>query len=208
MNTFWEIRNLWVLENYPAVNICCELWPFGTYDPDTCVLNSHLPVNNLPKEIFQKRCKVLWMQRNPKDRVVSLYKMKQHVQPEQKEVDWKTEFHIDISGQGERTGSLHVQKSIKLSKTCIRMTAFFFYNSWNISYIICCCVYVSGIYPFVWLSYNVLFMDRSTFFCIDSEIKWHGWREALLKNLHVTRVILFPIQFKKGTSNHIFMLKQ
>ena len=23
------------MENYPAVNIFCELWPFGTYDPDT-----------------------------------------------------------------------------------------------------------------------------------------------------------------------------
>ena len=22
------------MENYPAVNIFCELWPFGTYDPD------------------------------------------------------------------------------------------------------------------------------------------------------------------------------
>ena len=32
---FCEIRKLWVMENYPAVNIFCELWPFGTYDPDT-----------------------------------------------------------------------------------------------------------------------------------------------------------------------------
>ena len=31
---FCEIRKLWVMENYPAVNIFCELWPFGTYDPD------------------------------------------------------------------------------------------------------------------------------------------------------------------------------
>ena len=23
------------MENYPAVNIFCELWPFGTYDPDS-----------------------------------------------------------------------------------------------------------------------------------------------------------------------------
>ena len=22
------------MEIYPAVNIFCELWPFGTYDPD------------------------------------------------------------------------------------------------------------------------------------------------------------------------------
>ena len=22
------------MENYPAVNIFCELWPFGTYDPN------------------------------------------------------------------------------------------------------------------------------------------------------------------------------
>ena len=32
--TFCEIRKLWVMENYPAVNVFCELWPFGTYDPD------------------------------------------------------------------------------------------------------------------------------------------------------------------------------
>ena len=25
------------MENYPAVNIFCELWPFGTYDPDKCI---------------------------------------------------------------------------------------------------------------------------------------------------------------------------
>ena len=38
------------MENYPAVNIFCELWPFGTYDPDTRGLyldsvlqNVHLP---------------------------------------------------------------------------------------------------------------------------------------------------------------------
>ena len=32
------------MENYPAVNIFCELWPFGTYDPDNrilCILFSH-----------------------------------------------------------------------------------------------------------------------------------------------------------------------
>ena len=27
------------MENYPAVNIFCELWPFGTYDPDKCYVN-------------------------------------------------------------------------------------------------------------------------------------------------------------------------
>ena len=26
------------MENYPAVNIFCELWPFGTYDPDIRLL--------------------------------------------------------------------------------------------------------------------------------------------------------------------------
>ena len=31
----WDkgICQLWY--NYPAVNMFCEFWPFGTYDPDT-----------------------------------------------------------------------------------------------------------------------------------------------------------------------------
>ena len=46
---FCEIRKLWVMENYPAVNIFCELWPFGTYDPD-----------KRPLLASRTRCNVPW----------------------------------------------------------------------------------------------------------------------------------------------------
>ena len=37
------------------------------------VLTTHLPPTQMPKQIFEKRCKILWMLRNPKDRIVSLF---------------------------------------------------------------------------------------------------------------------------------------
>ena len=37
------------------------------------VLNTHLPPSLMPKQILEKRCKILWMLRNPKDRIVSMF---------------------------------------------------------------------------------------------------------------------------------------
>ena len=37
------------------------------------VLNTHLPPEYMPKQILEKRCKILWILRNPKDRLVSLF---------------------------------------------------------------------------------------------------------------------------------------
>ena len=39
--------------------------------PRPRVLNTHLPPDYMPKQILEKRCKVLWMLRNPKDRITS-----------------------------------------------------------------------------------------------------------------------------------------
>ena len=35
------------------------------------ILNTHLPPEYIPKQILEKRCKILWMLRNPKDRIIS-----------------------------------------------------------------------------------------------------------------------------------------
>ena len=41
--------------------------------PRPRILNTHLPLAKIPKQILGKRCKILWMLRNPKDRIVSLF---------------------------------------------------------------------------------------------------------------------------------------
>ena len=39
--------------------------------PRPRVLNTHLPPEYMPKQILEKRCKIVWMLRNPKDRLIS-----------------------------------------------------------------------------------------------------------------------------------------
>ena len=39
--------------------------------PRPCVLNTHLPPKYMPNQILEKRCKILLMLRNPKDRITS-----------------------------------------------------------------------------------------------------------------------------------------
>ena len=41
--------------------------------PSPRVLNSHLPLSMLPRQMKQKKTKVVWVARNPKDAIVSYY---------------------------------------------------------------------------------------------------------------------------------------
>ena len=41
--------------------------------PSPRILNSHLNIRFLPKQMFKKKCKIIHVVRNPKDVVVSLY---------------------------------------------------------------------------------------------------------------------------------------
>ena len=76
--------------------------------PRPRVLNTHLPVHGLPRQILEKRCKVLWMQRNPKDRVVSLYNHYKSATVA-KSPPWEDILYLDMSGQ-----SKHFNKACKL----------------------------------------------------------------------------------------------
>ena len=53
------------MENYPAVNIFCELWPFGTYDPDT--RTTFLTVQRLPISHGRKGNQIVKIAKNVYD---------------------------------------------------------------------------------------------------------------------------------------------
>ena len=57
--------------------------------PRPRVLNAHLPLDYIPKQILEKRCKVVWIQRNIKDVIVSFYHhIKTHLAAQNIDVKW------------------------------------------------------------------------------------------------------------------------
>ncbi|KAK3101173.1 hypothetical protein FSP39_001523, partial [Pinctada imbricata] len=64
------------------------------------VLNTHLPFNLLPKKILEKRCKILYLQRNPKDMMVSGFNhLKKMVPPNAPPLLWEDWLHYLFTGQ-------------------------------------------------------------------------------------------------------------
>ncbi|KAJ8317188.1 LOW QUALITY PROTEIN: hypothetical protein KUTeg_005092, partial [Tegillarca granosa] len=59
------------------------------------VLNTHLPFRNLPKKIIEKKCKIVYIQRNPKDVAVSFYNHKKNMFGSSfKQMTW--EDHLEL----------------------------------------------------------------------------------------------------------------
>ncbi|KAK3101387.1 hypothetical protein FSP39_003174 [Pinctada imbricata] len=64
------------------------------------VLNTHLIFEALPKGILEKRCRVLYIQRNPKDMTVSCYNhMKGMRPPEAPKMVWDDYCYFSLTGQ-------------------------------------------------------------------------------------------------------------
>ena len=69
--------------------------------PRPRIFTTHLPYEGLPQKALDGRCKILWISRNPKDRIVSWYNERRNMIPKgQTMMSWEDHLYIHMTGQG------------------------------------------------------------------------------------------------------------
>lgn len=68
--------------------------------PSPRVLNSHLKLHQLPTDIVDKKCKIVFVDRNPKDVAVSFYHLHLKIFPYEYKGKWENYVYRFLDGLG------------------------------------------------------------------------------------------------------------
>ena len=71
--------------------------------PNPRVLNSHLSIDWLPRQMLEKQCRIVFILRNPKDMAVSFYNHVKGIKSYHYQGQWKDFFPFILKGESAYT---------------------------------------------------------------------------------------------------------